>query len=311
MLPYNVCCPECRSELQETGSSIICSKCDMHYRIEAGIPVLMNNNWYEKDRIFQDRPHEQQFFKNYVLQDEAKSKGEIEKVCEADYFSLSVPDTLDALGLKKGGNNIRILDAGCGYGTYSSELRARGYNVVGCDLSIESLKIHLSFYPEAINSLICCDLLSLPFENESFDLVFCAGVLHHFKNPFKAISELRRVSKGKIIAREPNGSNFVNKLGRLVGKTLLRNRQTGTHNETVHSLDTYRKILKKAGFASVEIVPIFPLKKKVYVEALQYYYPDILMKYLIIIRNGLLIASWNVLPAKYGGSLLLLKATHE
>ena len=113
------------------------------------------------------------------------------------------------------------------------------------------------------------------------------------------------------MAREPNGSNFVNKLGRLVGETLLRNRQTGTHNETVHRLDTYRKILKKAGFASVEIVPIFPLKKKVYVEAYPYYYPGILMKYLIIIRNGLLIASWNVLPAKYGGSLLLLKATHE
>ena len=39
------------------------------------------------------------------------------------------------------------------------------------------------------------DILDLPFENESFDVVFCNHVLEHIENDRKAMSELYRVMK--------------------------------------------------------------------------------------------------------------------
>jgi ubiquinone/menaquinone biosynthesis C-methylase UbiE len=37
------------------------------------------------------------------------------------------------------------------------------------------------------------DILDLPFENESFDIIFCNHVLEHIEDDAKAMSELYRV----------------------------------------------------------------------------------------------------------------------
>lgn len=311
MLPPNVCCPECRGVLIEVDSQIACQTCEMIYKRKYNIPLLINHDSDEENAIYQDRAHEQAFLDKFVLQDIGKTRTEIERISESDLFTLPASETLNLLGLITGNDrSISILDAGCGYGFYTHELKARGYNVIGCDLSIESLRINHFLHPDLQPDLILCDILKLPFEDASFDFVFCAGVLHHFKDPYKAIIELKRVSKYGILAREPNGSNPVNKLGRLIGRIFLSHQYTGTANERVHSISTYFQLFKKAGFQSIDIKPIFPANKSAMRKNEMLYWHG-LMRGLFFFRNMLLYVSKQFLPEQFGGSLLLIKSVNE
>jgi len=51
--------------------------------------------------------------------------------------------------------------------------------------------------------------LSLPFKDDSFDVVFCSNLLHHVENPTEALLEMKRVSKEYVISSEPNRNNII------------------------------------------------------------------------------------------------------
>jgi ubiquinone/menaquinone biosynthesis C-methylase UbiE len=89
------------------------------------------------------------------------------------------------------------LDAGCGGGRYSVALARHGAkSVVGADVSSSGLmnaKLQASRIP---NIQFCgASVLDLPFADQSYDLVWCAGVLHHTRAPAAGLSELVRVLK--------------------------------------------------------------------------------------------------------------------
>lgn len=91
----------------------------------------------------------------------------------------------------------KVLDAGCGTGVCSLALSERGGSVMGLDISRESINTArlLSDKLQQKDNLefIQGDLLGLPFRNDSFDLVFSWGAIHHTSNPEKALEELVRV----------------------------------------------------------------------------------------------------------------------
>ena len=94
-----------------------------------------------------------------------------------------------------------ILDVGCGNGAFINALIGTfaGKKVVGLDSSEEALKY-------VRTDKIKGNITSLPFENDSFDLVSCLEVLEHLpEDDFReGISELQRVSKSHIIVTVPN-----------------------------------------------------------------------------------------------------------
>lgn len=96
---------------------------------------------------------------------------------------------------------LKILDVGCGPGAALLYLSRFG-DVIGVDLSDEALK-----YAKKRGKVIKADISSLPFENESFDLVTCLDVLYHqwVKDNKKALLEIKRVLKpgGIFFLREP------------------------------------------------------------------------------------------------------------
>ena len=101
--------------------------------------------------------------------------------------------------LKVNSKYIRILDISCGTGLYSIELAKLGYNVCACDLC----KNHIDLLNEKAKKLnlnikaYTCDARSLPFENNSFDLVLLAGAIYHLEpeDKVKAINEAIRVCR--------------------------------------------------------------------------------------------------------------------
>jgi ubiquinone/menaquinone biosynthesis C-methylase UbiE len=97
----------------------------------------------------------------------------------------------------------RLLEIGCGLGTDLLQFARGGAIVTGVDLtekSIDLVRKRFAVYNLA-GEAMTADAEHLPFADNSFDIVYSFGVLHHTPNTPKAISETYRVLKpgGKII----------------------------------------------------------------------------------------------------------------
>jgi ubiquinone/menaquinone biosynthesis C-methylase UbiE len=95
-----------------------------------------------------------------------------------------------------------LLDVGCGNGFFTYYF-AKDCDVTGLDYS----EVMLANNPH--NKLIHGDAYHLPFDDNSFDVVFCSDMLHHLEFPSKAIEEMRRVSNNYVIVSEPNRNNIL------------------------------------------------------------------------------------------------------
>jgi SAM-dependent methyltransferase len=72
----------------------------------------------------------------------------------------------------------RALDVGCGEGQLTRELRRRVEDVVGVDLDAASIGLARAQAAPSLTYVVG-DVLTYPFESESFDLVTCVASLHH------------------------------------------------------------------------------------------------------------------------------------
>lgn len=104
----------------------------------------------------------------------------------------------------------RVLDVGCGTGRLLSHLPSAEYERFGIDIS-------LGMVQQAIqrDSLLQCmrgSATELPFPDDTFDVVFCAAVLHHLAHKEavrNAIQEIVRVTRsgGTAIIWDHNPRN--------------------------------------------------------------------------------------------------------
>jgi len=89
----------------------------------------------------------------------------------------------------------RLLEVGCGMGTDLLQFARGGAKVTGVDLTPRSIEIsrqHLEVCGERGDFAIT-DGESLPFADESFDVVYSNGVLHHTPDTAGAVREVHRV----------------------------------------------------------------------------------------------------------------------
>ncbi len=104
---------------------------------------------------------------------------------------------------------MRVLDAGCGDGVLSVMMARKGAKVVGTDISEPNIK-RCNEYAEE-NGLeiefILADSESLPFPDDSFDLVVSSHVLEHLPDFDKGLRELMRVTKKRSVAAIPTVLN--------------------------------------------------------------------------------------------------------
>jgi ubiquinone/menaquinone biosynthesis C-methylase UbiE len=95
-------------------------------------------------------------------------------------------------------NGQYILDAGCGDGALANRLSSL-FTVTASDINISSeLKRK---YPKI--TFKEGNIESLPFNDNEFDTVICSHTLEHSRNISQAISELRRVTKKRLIIITP------------------------------------------------------------------------------------------------------------
>jgi SAM-dependent methyltransferase len=118
---------------------------------------------------------------------------------------------LDVAGLRST-TAARVLDVGCGNGAYLANMRARGVDAVGCDLSLGMLAAAAP-HPKLVNA----DVTALPCASSAFDVVLAPHMLYHVPDREAAVRELRRVLRqgGRCIV-VTNGNDHLRSLRVLV-----------------------------------------------------------------------------------------------
>ncbi len=93
------------------------------------------------------------------------------------------------------------LDVGAGNG-FSTRYAPEHLAITATDGSSRMLRRHPG--PRRL----LADAKSLPFRSKSFDLAYCWELLHHVDEPYLALREMARVSRGFVYVFEPNPLNL-------------------------------------------------------------------------------------------------------
>ena len=111
--------------------------------------------------------------------------GSLVRKCESELI-------LDLIKPKPG---ERVLDGGCGTGIFTLDLLSSGASVIGLDLSLPMLlRAEKKLRGRAFRA-IQGNLLALPFNDHTFDIVVSITALEFIHEGKKAVNELLRVTK--------------------------------------------------------------------------------------------------------------------
>ena len=157
----------------------------------------------------------------------------------------------------------KILDLGAGTGHYSAFLKSLGHSVVAMDVSDASE--HAQISP------IVFDGHTIPFEDDTFDVVLCMFVLHHLGHQDELLSEMCRVARRAVIVAEDLRENAWD---RCWSGAHSRFTDWGRARHSFHSNSEWRKRFQRQELTVRECVmiprwrlPYYPVLRAVYVLA--------------------------------------------
>lgn len=156
-------------------------------------------------------------------------------------------DSLLQILQKCDGQDVHILDYGCGTGALGIALATRGYKVSGFDLSDIGIKIAKEAAEKAgvtdrVNFSVA-NAQQLPYQDHSFDLVVGKAVLHHTIKYDGTHQELYRILKdgGTALFLEGGASNPLIALAR----TFTIQEELGDVPLTIPKVNNFAKEFKK------------------------------------------------------------------
>lgn len=110
----------------------------------------------------------------------------------------------------------KILDMGCASGVSSVILTRRKFIVKGIDISPKLIEQANRIWEDEPRRPVfeVGDVENLNIENDSLDVCFLGGVVHHFPEPSKLFSEITRVLKkdGILVMVEPNRLDIIERI---------------------------------------------------------------------------------------------------
>lgn len=186
-------CPRCRAavrleatELQDGGvrsGRLLCAACGSSYAIEGGIPRMVVGAAFVRETQ-----------RSFGAQWARRMEGRFE---DETLFGLTAEEErrifFDSLDLRPEDLMGRwVLDAGCGSGRLTRALVSFGAEVVGLDVAptIDYVGRQGPHLPNL--HLVQGSLLAVPVAEETFDVVWSMGVIHHTGDTPLAFAQLAR-----------------------------------------------------------------------------------------------------------------------
>ena len=147
----------------------------------------------------------------------------------------------------------RVLEVGCGAGVDLARFAKGGASVVGVDLSSSAIYLARANFEQQrlTGDFRVADGEALPFEDNSFDLVFAHGVVQYTADPKRLVEECRRVLKpgGEAVFQVYNRVSWLNALSKLM-KVDLEHEDAPVLRK--YSQDEFRRTVD--GFSQVRLV---------------------------------------------------------
>ncbi|WP_305908257.1 methyltransferase domain-containing protein [Methylomarinum sp. Ch1-1] len=180
----------------------------------------------------------------HINDDEKNKLKDIKKFYESVYYKNTIADThiskhnknlVNKLNISEG---QKILDVGCGNGSFLYAASQNNAIPTGIDLSTKAIEACKSIMPQGDFHAIPAE--SLPFE---IDFITCLGSLEHFVNKKQAIEEMVRVAKSnaKFLILVPNADFLTRRLG------LFKGTHQVEAKEEVLPLAQWRNLFESAG----------------------------------------------------------------
>jgi SAM-dependent methyltransferase len=176
-------CPACKSSLQLTteetdGPEIItgrlhCDSCDANYAVLRGVPRFVEAGAYASSF-----GRQWQWFRKVQIDS-------MNGTCESENALLATTGWKDSDYAC-----ARVLDAGVGAGRFSECVARKGAEVFGIDISIAVDAAYLNIGRLPNVHLAQADIFALPFRDQTFDLAYSIGVLHHTPDPRAAFDRV-------------------------------------------------------------------------------------------------------------------------
>ena len=261
-----LCCPKCKSNLVKSGNFLTCKKCGERYEITGKNTVKIIPNLKPDLELSLQKWDE-------FYQKQINNKSYLKE--KDNYLKNFYEDTYQQLNAQKKINKgLTYLEIGCGPMFFGQEIASQCKFVIGIDLCPSALKIaQKMFEAKGIKNylLIQGDILNMPIKKETIDLIYGGGVIEHFKNTKKCISELYRVLRkngvsfntvpylnlGALTYRQIWGNipnlPVLKQLAEFIHIKLLKGKHMIFGYELSFLGSTLKKIHKEIGFKKVKV----------------------------------------------------------
>lgn len=200
-LMESLACPDCGAPLSAAGAALVCPRGHGRdaqdgrppFRVEGGIPRLLPPGGAGLARSTVA-----------AFERQWRSYGDLRRIFGKDPEAMAA----NLFGPRMGGRidrdwygGRRVLDAGCGHGRYLPAFAALGAEVVGLDIG-RGPELAGAPIDDPRIDVVQGSVLAPPFREQSFDLVFSDGVIHHTPDAEAAYLALARLVK-------PGGALYV------------------------------------------------------------------------------------------------------
>ena len=160
---------------------------------------------------------------------------------------------------------LKVIDLGCGTGAFTARFLDDGYELHGMDISPNSIHYAQKTYPRIHFTVGDIERTGLP--DESFDVIFLSGVIHHFSDSIPLLTECHRILKkgGILLAYDPNKTNPFMFLYRCKESPFYSSKGV-TENESPLTKKRLRTSLEAGGFREYSVYSISGITYK-YIES--------------------------------------------
>ena len=100
----------------------------------------------------------------------------------------------------EGINARTVLDVGTGSGVFAEAFAGRGLDVTGVDVNPAMIEVAQRFVPSGHFQLAPAE--TLPFHDQSFDVVFLGLVFHEVDDAAQTLAEVKRVGRTRLVILE-------------------------------------------------------------------------------------------------------------